>query len=71
MGETVTEEQVLAMIAEITRLRGDDESQHSIEDDMRKKVLRAIAAGIDPETARRLAKLALSTEDLHFARWCA
>jgi hypothetical protein len=48
---------------------GDFEAAHANEDLLRDDVLRAIADG-DPEPAR-LAAIALTTTDLHFARWCA
>lgn len=70
MGETITEEQVVAMIAEIMQSRGDDGTQHRLEDLMRLAVLRTIAAGVEPDLARRLAKLAASTYELDFTRWC-
>jgi len=63
---------VAGVEAEIARLRDlawDDEQAHSIEDSIRAAVLAAIAAG-HPDTVE-LAKLALSTKDIEFHRWCA
>lgn len=56
-------------IAHIEAIRGDDESAHSAEDDLRADVLRAIANGAADAAA--MAKLALTTERIEFARWCA
>lgn len=47
----------------------DHESLHSMEDDLRADVLRAIANG-SPD-AVELARIALETDDLDFSRWCA
>lgn len=47
----------------------DDEALHGMEDDFREFVLTCISDG--DEDAVTLAKLALSTNDLDFARWCA
>lgn len=47
----------------------DDETAHSLEDDMRRAVLQAIADGYPDAT--ELAKLALTSDDISFARWCA
>lgn len=48
---------------------GDDEAQHSKEDNLWEDVLRAISKGaINP---RELATAALKSKDLSFSRWCA
>lgn len=56
-------------IADIEAMRADDESAHSAEDDLRADVLRAIADGAADAAA--MAKLALTTDRIEFARWCA
>jgi hypothetical protein len=48
---------------------GDDEAAHSMEDALRRDVLQAIANG-SPD-AVELARIALESESLIFARWCA
>lgn len=51
---------------------GDDESLHSWEDGLREMVLEAIAEGrLSGADAQEGARLALSTKDLVFHRWCA
>ena len=66
-------DEVRARIKEIRR-RGiderDDEAAHGEEDDLRADVLRYIAEAA-PEPFAELARLALSTDDLDFSRWCA
>lgn len=53
-------------------LSGDDEVAHVHEDRLRADVLRAIASGeVVGDAARDLAAIALSTDDIEFARWCA
>lgn len=47
----------------------DDELAHSMEDALWEDVLRAIADGAP--NAAELAKAALATKELDFARWCA
>lgn len=47
----------------------DDEAAHSVEDALRRDVLRAIANG--SPAAAELARIALESESLDFARWCA
>lgn len=50
----------------------DDERAHSNEDDLREQALRWIAANAsNADGIKRVAKLALSTTNLKFARWCA
>ncbi len=47
----------------------DDEVAHSLEDDARADVLRAVVAG--EAHAARVAAEVLALADLDFARWCA
>lgn len=53
----------------IKSLTWDDESAHSDEDKLRALVLQAVVEG-HPD-AKELARIALATKDLDFARWCA
>jgi len=52
---------------------GDDEQQHSAEDDLWHDVMLAIAndEGIEAVELRALAKAALTTKELDFCRWYA
>lgn len=54
----------------IKRIRADDETAHMDEDDLHVEVLEAIAAGecADPVA---LAREALKSREIDFARWCA
>ena len=65
----MTVDQIRECITDIIRHDGDDEVQHSMEDGLHYAVLEAIAAG-SPDAAG-LAREALRTADLNFARWCA
>ena len=71
-------------LEEIRSKADDDEAAHSLEDKLRGDVLWTIAT-IDTSRllsdatgtsemlreAVELARLALATDDIHFARWCA
>lgn len=62
---------VQARIAEIVAVgQDDDERAHGLEDDLRGAVLLAIAEG-RCEDPQECARLALTTDDLTFCRWCA
>jgi hypothetical protein len=50
---------------------GDDEAAHSLEDDLHRAVLRHIADRPTSRANGQLARLALRTQHLNFARWCA
>lgn len=56
-------------LAAIRTARHDDEVAHGMEDALREAVLIAIAAGVPDAPA--LARAALKTADIDFARWCA
>lgn len=62
-------EQVNDAVAEIKSTAGDDERAHSLEDDLHRAVLQAIAEGAP--NAVQLAKAALKSTEISFARWCA
>lgn len=65
-----TVEEVRAAVEEIRRLADDDEAAHSAEDALHQNVLASIAQH-DPANAASLAREALKTQDIEFARWCA
>lgn len=48
---------------------GDDEKAHSREDELHRDVLQHIALG--GRNGAALARIALQTRELDFARWCA
>lgn len=59
--------------ATIERIKGmvsDDEAAHAAEDRLHQRVLGAISMG-QCEAPNEAAKLALTTMDIDFARWCA
>jgi hypothetical protein len=58
------------MLRTIRDIAGDDEAAHSKEDDMHQLVLRAIADG-KCEDPRECARVALKSQEIDFARWCA
>jgi len=65
----MTEQEVLDRIEVIRAKQSDDEAAHWREDELREDVLQAIADGAP--NAQSLAKLALTTNDIVFCRWCA
>lgn len=66
----MTPEQVKARVEAIRAMADDDEMAHSAEDGLRDDVLRYIAEH-SPIDAAQLAAIALETDDIEFARWCA
>ena len=62
-------DQVRNRVRHIDNIRHDDEAAHIKEDDLHQDVLQAIADGAADPAA--LAREALKTKDLDFARWCA
>jgi hypothetical protein len=69
MGNLITVELARAMVAEIASESSDDETAHRLERTLRDQVLTAIAQG--SHDSRELAEIALSTNDIRFARWFA
>lgn len=65
----MTIKQVELALKEIARVANDDERAHGMEDRLHQEVLQAIADGAP--NAAELARLALKTSDINFARWCA
>lgn len=62
-------EQAKARLLHIKQSSADDELAHMLEDRFRDDVLKAIAGGSADSV--ELAKIALLTEAIEFARWCA
>ena len=65
----MTIEEAQKRVDKVAACRGDDEGAHSEEDSLRNDILVAIAGG-DPNPVG-LAMIALKTNDIDFARWCA
>jgi len=60
------------MVERIRAGADDDESAHTAEDRLHLTVLRAIASGdLTGVEAVEVARIAASTDDIDFARWCA
>ncbi len=70
MPEICTEEFVQQYLNYIKQIAYDDEVAHSREDKLHQAVLSYIAEGkiVDPMLC---AKLALTSQNIEFARWCA
>lgn len=66
----LTIEDVEAEVARIQEMRFDDEAAHSAEDRLWENVLRTIASGYGAKPSA-LARAALKTTEIDFARWCA
>jgi hypothetical protein len=66
----VTVADVQRLVEAIRERAGDDERAHSQEDDLHQEVLKQVAEGA-PEPWCSLAREALRTKDIDFARWCA
>ncbi len=68
--EIRTVEDVERELALIRKHSGDDEVAHSMEDDLHQCVLMAIAnqTAVEPVA---MARLALTTLEMDFERWCA
>ena len=60
---------VVNAIADINSAKGDSETAHLMEDELYAQVLGAVVAG-HPE-AKQMARYALKTKDISFARWYA
>ena len=63
-------EDVMRMVEDLEKMKGDDECAHSEEDRIHQLVLKAIANG-DALLPNQCAREALKTLDLDFERWCA
>jgi hypothetical protein len=58
-------------VADIADMNGDDEAQHSMEDDLRQDFIRYVADLSDNSITSAMARAVLQTSDMDFARWCA
>lgn len=65
----MTIEEVEKLYQSIVDASGDDEIAHGLEDEFRELVLKEVADG-NPNSFE-LAKIALSTSEIKFLRWCA
>ena len=68
--QTMTISTVEAEVQRIAALAADDESAHIAEDELHQSVLAYIAEHGDAKSSA-LARAALATTDIGFARWCA
>jgi hypothetical protein len=68
--QTMTIGTVAAEVQRIAAMAGDDEGAHIAEDGLHQSVLAYIAEHGDAHSAA-LARAALATTDIEFARWCA
>jgi len=59
-------------VRELKKMRDDDESAHSFEDELRGSVLKDIASGkYSKKECQEFAREVLKTSKIDFARWCA
>ena len=70
MSEMRTVADVDAAVEKIRAMAGDAEVAHGAEDGLWSDVLRAIADGT-AEDPQAMARAALETVNIDFARWCA
>jgi len=63
--------EVANRVAEIEQSKGDDEIVHRLEDQLYRDVLQWIADNCGPSQEGMVARIALKTQDVDFARWCA
>lgn len=67
-----TVDEVRSTVAAIEQLQWDPEAAHSLEDDLYKWVLQAIAEGaVEHEEAQEMAEAALQTKAFDFPRYTA
>ena len=67
--DSLTVEEVRLLVDGVRLAADDDERAHSLEDDLRFRVLTEISIG--SPFARELARVALQTQSINFTRWCA
>ncbi len=65
----MTEQEARERLEEIRGIAGDDEVAHSKEDEFHRDVLSLIATGC--HNGQELARIAIQTSEIQFARWCA
>ncbi len=66
----LTREDVREWVGRIANQSHDDEAAHTLEDELREHVLRAIADGTC-EDPKGCAEEALKSNNIKFERWCA
>lgn len=66
----MTIDEAMKFIQQIALSKSDYEHAHSLEDQLRERALKAIAEG-KAEDPAKLAKIALSTSEIQFPRYCA
>jgi len=60
------------LVAQIDKMKCDDEAAHSEEDSLREWFIECCAKGLyTKKETIEIGKVVLSTKDLDFARWCA
>lgn len=67
----MTIQEAYARIRSIREIAHDDESAHADEDDFREEVLKFICKHGNDQLISELARIALSTGEIKFSRWCA
>ena len=68
----LTLEDAIELVAQIDKMKGDDEAAHSEEDSLRAWFIESCATGLYTKKEMiEVGKVVLSTKDLDFARWCA
>tara|TARA_R110000737_G_C14623309_1_gene494003 strand:+ start:10056 stop:10259 length:204 start_codon:yes stop_codon:yes gene_type:complete len=63
--------EIIMRINDIKELRGDDESAHSLEDELYYDFIEYLSTACVPLLVREKAKLILTTKKINFSRWCA
>ena len=69
LGQYPTVEAVMEMVEIVSFSAWDDEAAHIYEDRLRRFALEAAAGG--HPAAQAIAAIALTTQSIDFARWCA
>ena len=68
----LTLEDAIKLVAQIDKMKDDDEAAHSEEDSLRAWFIESCAMGLYTKKEMiEVGKVVLSTKDLDFARWCA
>jgi hypothetical protein len=62
---------IRAAVADIDAIKGDDESAHGREDDLRRAFIQHVAAHGRPAELAEMAREVLRTDEMDFERWCA
>ena len=70
--EKLTKEEALNLVANIDRIKHDDEAAHSEEDDLRAWFIECCANRLYTKKEMvEIGKIVQSTKNIRFARWCA